>query len=202
MKRLIMAAGIALITSVQLMAVTTDGGSKPCEIKRFASLNLTEAQCNTLKQQHKAMKEKKDAIQKQYPTDCKEKHEAMKKLHEEQRAQTKQVLTADQFAQLEKMHEQKRAEHMDKRVQEMTTQLNLSAEQQKNVKDVLNTQHEKQKANKERYGSNEAELKEANKNLHKETMASMGKILTPEQLTKFKEIKQEHKKKNCAVAPR
>ena len=62
-----------------------------------------------------------------------------------------------------------------KRVEHLTKELGLTAEQQTKVKAIFDTQREKMKA------------------IHDETHASLQAVFTPEQLTKFDAMQEKHK---------
>lgn len=91
---------------------------------------------------------------------------------------------------------------IQKKVDRMTEQLNLSADQQMQVKELLVTQYENRKAIKGKKGemteTEKTEKKEVRKAAKAEYDAKLAGILTPEQNATFQEAKKNKKRKGKA----
>jgi len=78
---------------------------------------------------------------------------------------------------------------VEKRVEKLTTELNLTPDQQKSVKETLEAKREKMK-------SISKDDHEAWRKLTKETNDKINAVLTPEQQKKFATMQKEMKKKH------
>ena len=82
--------------------------------------------------------------------------------------------------------------HFEKMSQKLSTELNLTKEQQEKAKLLREEGHKKI----EPLLKQMKELRKQMDELRKENMENFEKILTPEQLTKFKTLKEEGKKRH------
>ena len=81
--------------------------------------------------------------------------------------------------------------HMDK----MMDQLNLTDDQKAQVKKLHEDGHDQMKQIKSDSSLSAAQKKDKIKQLHQDQMAKMEALLTPEQKTKWEQMKAEHKEK-------
>ena len=117
----------------------------------------------------------------------KSKAEALRKEH---KANTDNILTADQKAQLKKMKEEGKAKHeqMDKqRGEKMKERLGLTDDQSAKMEANRKAMGEKMKAIRENKSLSDEQKKEQMKELFKKQQDNMKSILTEEQLKKMKE---------------
>lgn len=126
-------------------------------------------------------------------TDLEARHEALRaKIHEE----LKNVLTAAQMQQLEEWHknrpqhgpggmnDEERSAHMDRRMERLTAELGLSAEQQGKVRALWETQHAERTAGRrgDRPGAEERQAR------HQAFLEELKQILDAGQFAKFQEL--------------
>ena len=185
-------------------------------------LTLSEKQKEKIKeinlkyaQERQADREKMRAEREQQKAERTDRRTAFKATQDAQMAEYKQVLTAEQFAQLEKTKAE-RAEHRghrrggkrgdharkgkdqnpteraEKQTRKMTEQLGLNDEQSKALQQLNLEYAEKRKALFEKNKDNREANRKEMKQLKDDQKAATSKILTPEQMKQLEEMKPEH----------
>lgn len=107
--------------------------------------------------------------------------------------------TSAVFAQEPIASKQRGEKRVDKAMKEMTEKLSLSADQQSQIKPILEETGKTMKVNREKYKGNHKCMAQARYQTHKASEEKIMALLTPEQQTKFQEEKkkrmEERKKK-------
>jgi Spy/CpxP family protein refolding chaperone len=79
---------------------------------------------------------------------------------------------------------------------DLKTELNLTQEQEGQIKPILEANRSAMKLNREKYKGNAKCMRKAKYQQRKKTRAEIEKILTPEQNQKWKAIKEKRKEEN------
>ncbi|MBI3883809.1 MAG: hypothetical protein HY305_06270 [Sphingobacteriales bacterium] len=162
--------------------------------KVIKALNLTEAQQQQLKANNESFREQMKALDKNEGITVKESRDRKEALVKDKKAKFEALLTPEQKAKLETFKKERTAKHDSmsaKRLEKMKVTLSLSDKQVTALKAHKEATHAKLKAIKENEQLSRTErqaqiaaIREANKN-------SFKTILTPEQLTKWQELKKQ-----------
>lgn len=189
--------------------------------KLTAELNLDKKQQDQVKQllaERSAKAEKfKDSRKDSKTKPTAEEKEAFKKQIETERAandaKMKTILNADQYTKwtaLKKDHQTKGKHHRDMKspqerdqahLQKLTADLNLNADQQKQVSELLSDRStkmamlKKSRGDKKPTDAEKAAMKKQMEEDHKATDAKMKSILNADQYTKWTAIQKEHEDK-------
>ena len=83
----------------------------------------------------------------------------------------------------------------------LTKELNLTTEQQAKVKPILEDQSKQMKATREDTTLTQDQKREKMKQLHDSTHSQINDILTPEQQTKFAQLKEQQKARHEGTKP-
>jgi Spy/CpxP family protein refolding chaperone len=163
----------------------------------LAQLNLTDDQKNEMKvinddfkQQMTELKKSEDKIT---VTEWKSKIATIRKDHHEK---VEKVLTDEQKASLKKMHkEHGKGFRQDKhnRIEEMKKELSLTDEQTAAVEKNLSESLIKMRTVHDDKSLTDDQKKTQYKTLHDQQQESLKSILTPDQWTKFQELKKNHR---------
>jgi periplasmic protein CpxP/Spy len=161
----------------QVQAINLEAVKKADELRASTTLSEDEKH-EAMKAQHKATKEKIDAVlTEEQRTQLKEKHEAMKAEMKEQRDQW-QNATPEQRAQM--------------KTERMAEKLSLTDEQKKKVTDLHLRADKKAEGIRNDKALTDEQRKVAMKEVHQEMRKELKTILTEEQLKQLKEQKHPH----------
>ena len=83
--------------------------------------------------------------------------------------------------------------HRGNRMQKLSQELNLTADQQAKIKPIFQQAHAQAKTIHQDTTLNKDQKKAKFKELHQTTMAQMNEILTPEQQTQLKQLKEQRR---------
>ena len=156
-------------------------------------LSMTAEQKAEMEKLNAGLREKKMSIKANTALNEEQKKAEFKALHQARKEGMKNILTAEQMAQLKAKKQEQREKHKASR-EEFKKELNLSDDQKAKIA-VLNEQmKEKRTAIKANASLSEDQKKEQFKALHTERKTQMKAILTPEQQKLMKEKKGDHKK--------
>lgn len=195
MKKIFIAATALLMATVSLQAQSTTEKTKaphhkgPHGKEQFAKLNLNDEQKKKAKELNESYHKQSAELRKNTTMsvgDFKAKNEALRK---EQHEKMQALLTPEQKTQLASQRKegmQKMKEGQAKHFDKMKSQLGLSDEQSKKIKDSQAGFHSKIKSIREDKALTETQKKEQVKNLSKQQREQMKSILTPDQLQKIK----------------
>jgi Spy/CpxP family protein refolding chaperone len=204
MKKIILSVfALSMFVAVKAQEIPERKSEKPPMMQRkkhhghgmdMKKLNLTEDQKAKFKSQNEAFQKKMEELKKNDGITVKEWKAKAEALRKEHKANTDNILTAEQKGQLEKMKvegKQKR-EAMDKqRGEKMKAHLGLSDAQSAKMEANRKEMGEKMKAIRENKSLSEEQKKEQMKELHKKQKENMKSVLTEEQLKKLKESKHK-----------
>jgi Spy/CpxP family protein refolding chaperone len=206
MKKSLMLAG-ALMMSTLIFAQNDDDsrgdhhkrrGDRGEEMKTV--LSLDDTQYNSIKEINKKYGEKQKALRQDSTMQRDDRFKAHKILQEQRTKEVNKVLTKEQstkWTSYKKERAEKRKAEFEKRSKErdekLKSDLSLSDDQLKKLKDARKSTHEKMKDLHEKKAGD----KEQYKKVRDEHDAKVKSILTPEQYTKMKDMrakKGEHKR--------
>ena len=108
-------------------------------------------------------------------------------------SQSDTTATQQQSQQTGRKHWHHRGKH---RMAMMAKKLNLSQDQQNQLKPIFQKQHEQAKAIKNDNSLTQDQKKEKFQALHQDTMAQVNNILTPEQQQQWEQMRQKHQQGN------
>jgi Spy/CpxP family protein refolding chaperone len=199
MKRSMIVLGALMISSV-IFAQTKDkhrhGGEAGLE-KFKKELSLNDVQYASIKGINKKYAGQFSLLRKDSVTSKTERHTAIKNLRVEKQKEITAVLTADQkmkYEKLKKERSEKRKAQIKTRDEErhakLAKDLSLTVDQAVKVSDANKAFIEKAKALRQNSSGDKASNKEALKKLRKEHDATMQSVLTPDQFTKWKEMRK------------
>ena len=166
--------------------------------KMTEKLELTDAQVPKVRAVFEASQAKRLEIMEKHKGDREAARPEMKALKQNPRAQLDAILTPEQVQTLEQMkkdHKGKRGKHGkrgEKRLERMSAELNLSADQEAQIKTIMQDAGQERKQIIELVGSRE-EAKPELRELHIRTDAKIKEVLNDEQDARFDELKAERK---------
>lgn len=152
----------------------------------FAQLNLTDAQREQMQairrqaaEQGRALRESGD-------------RQAMMALRRSTFEQVRNVLTAQQRAQLEQQRAAHQREMFERRMTRLTERLSLSATQAQQVRGILSHANTQRRALFEQSRLDETDPRPALEALRTRTQAQLGSVLSPEQMSTLGELREQH----------
>jgi Spy/CpxP family protein refolding chaperone len=103
------------------------------------------------------------------------------------------VLTTEQVKKFREMRRQSSGFSVDTRIEQLNTSLNLTDEQKKNIRPILEKEGEKfqNMRSQMQEGQDRSARMESFRKIREETDAEIIKILTPEQVKKYKEMQEQ-----------
>jgi Spy/CpxP family protein refolding chaperone len=158
------------------------------------ALNLTEDQKAKFKTQNENFHKQLEDLKKNDDItvrDWKQKAEAIRNARKES---MQSILTSDQKAQIQKMKEQGKArnEDMAKRMQDrMKTELNLTPDQSSKLETNHKAISEEMQKIRDNSSLTDEQKREQMKTLHQKQKENLKSILTPEQMEKMKQRRQD-----------
>jgi len=162
---------------------------------QLKNLNLTEEQKAKFKASNEKFRNQMAELKKNDNITVREwkaKSESIRNAHKEE---LKNILTADQKAQMKKMKEEGKAkqEDLQKRMADrMKTNLNLTPEQSAKLDASRNEMRAEMTRIRDNKSLTEQQKKEQMMQLHKKQKENLQSILTAEQLEKMKEARKNH----------
>ena len=167
-------------------------------------LELTDAQVPQVRAVFESSQAQRHEIMQKYKGDREAARTELKALKQSTRAQLEGVLTADQVQKLEQLkkdHKGKRhgkrgkhGKHGHKRFEKMSAELNLSAEQETQVKAIMKDARQEREEISSLVGSRE-EAKPELRELGIRTDARIKEVLSDEQDARFDELKAQRKER-------
>ena len=167
-------------------------------------LNLTQQQQDQLKPVFEKQHQQMLAIRNDASLSQDQKKEKIQALHQDTQAQIKGVLTPEQqtqWAQMKAQGKQHMAGHRKEMGARLAQKLNLSAQQQEQLKPVFQKQHEQARAIWQDNSLTQDQKKEKMQALHQETQAQLNSILTPEQQQQMQQMRQNFREHHHGQAP-
>ena len=166
--------------------------SKKAEMK--ASLNLTEEQSKAWDDIHSSFKAQMETLKSKEGLSDDERRRAAKEVRAEQRTAILDLLTDEQEVILNEQKRNHRKEKQKRHKQKMSEELQLTPEQEKQMKDVNQRYQEQIKAVKADESLTDEQKKSTIKNLKSEKKEVVKSLLTEEQQAKMEELKKNKKK--------
>jgi Spy/CpxP family protein refolding chaperone len=162
-------------------------------------INFSEAQKAQLKANRESSKQQMMELNKNENITVKEYKARREAIHNSQKEQMDKLLTPEQKNQLaqNKMELQKKHEiNAAKRMDKMKTNLNLSDDQMNQLKANRDASKAKIKAIKENNQLSQTEKKAQLMTLKEAQKKNLQQVLTPEQMTKMEEMRNNHEEKS------
>jgi Spy/CpxP family protein refolding chaperone len=165
-----------------------------------SKLNLSQQQQDQLKPILEKQRQEMQAIRKDTSLTSDQKKQKFRVLHQDFQNQVNGVLTPEQQQQWQqlKAHGKQRHEHMGAR---MAQKLNLSAQQQDQIKPLIQKQREQARAIWQDSSLTQDQKKQKMQALHQETQAQMNTILTPEQQQQMQQMRESFKQRRHGQTP-
>jgi Spy/CpxP family protein refolding chaperone len=196
--------GICLATFVTVGAFAQDQGQPGFSDHHYghhrfndmAQLNLTDQQKSELKTINEDFRQQMTDLKKNEDITVREWKSKMETIRKDHRDKVQSVLTDDQKASLKKMMQEHKAEmkkHGAKRLEQMKKDLNLTDDQVASLKKSHEDMAQKFKAIRDDKSLSEDQKKAQLKDLREQQQNSLKSILTPDQLQKLQQEKQERK---------
>ena len=207
MKRIITMSAILLAVAASVQAQDTTMTKQHMHHKMekgrqdhmMKDLNLTNAQKEQMKANRQSFKKQMDELKNNDKLTREERNTRRKALMQQQHEQMQSILTAEQKEKMKAANKDRMKDHgaMEKKQrEEMKTQLGLTAEQDRKLAEMHKANMEKMKAIRDNKSLTEDAKKEQMKALKQQQEEAMKSILTPEQVSKMKEMhKGQHHQK-------
>ena len=162
--------------------------------KMMQDLNLTAEQQTQMKTLHEDMMQQRNAIQNDASLSADQKKDKMKELRQTQMQKMNAILTPDQQAKMKTFRKEGKQNHqMRKGSPQMMQQLDLTADQQTQMKALHETMQQQRNAIKNDASLSADQKKDKMKELHQTQMEKVNTILTPEQQAKMKAFREQRK---------
>jgi Spy/CpxP family protein refolding chaperone len=168
------------------------------------SLNLTQPQQDQLKPIFEKQRQQVQAIRQDTSLSQDQKKQKIDALRQDSQAQIKGILTPEQQQQWEQMKAQgkeRMGEHRKDMAARMAEKLNLSAQQQEQLKPILQKQHEQAKAIWQDSALTKDQKKEKMQALRQQTKSQMDAVLTPEQQQQMEQMRQNFRQHRHGGGP-
>lgn len=187
-----------ILTGVFVTALAFGATAQSSDVKKKEHAQQMKKELGLSAEQETSMKAIKDkyhpqikAIKENTSLTKEQKQAKIKPLKESKQAEIKSVLTPDQYTKFQELKKNKpHAKHKDK----VLDKLDLTDDQQSKMKALNQEYHPKMKAIRTNASLADTEKKKQIKALKKNKDSEIGKILTPEQLKKYKELKKQQRK--------
>lgn len=163
-------------------------------------LNLSQQQQDQLKPIFEKQREQMQAIRKDTSLSTEQKKQKFEDLHQDFQTQVNGVLTPAQQQQWQQLRAEgkQRPEEMGAR---MAQKLNLSAQQQEQIKPLMQKQREEAKAIWQDNSLTQDQKKQKMQALRHETQAQMNTILKPEQQQQMQQMRENFRQHRHGHAP-
>ncbi len=161
------------------------GGAQHLPLKE---LELSDAQRDAFRKQRESFKQRMDVLKKEENITVKEWKSRMENLRKENLSVMQNILTSEQKTKMSEL----RRKTQDRQMQGIKKQLNLTEDQLSQLKKQRAATQKQLQAIRENNTLTETDKKEATRKLMKEQKESFGKLLTPEQKAKQKEMRPPH----------
>jgi Spy/CpxP family protein refolding chaperone len=163
-------------------------------------LNLSQQQQDQLKPIMEKQRQEIQAIRKDTSLTADQKKQKFQALHQDFQNQMNGVLTPEQQQQWQQMKAQGKQRH-EKMGERMAQKLNLSAQQQEQIKPLMQKQREQARAIWQDSSLTQDQKKQKMQALHQETQAQMNTILTAEQQQQMQQMRGQFKQRRHGHAP-
>ncbi len=167
-------------------------------------LNLTQQQQDQLKPVFQKQHEQVQAIRKDSSLTEDQKKQKIAALRQDTQAQINNVLTPEQQQQWEQMKanaKQRAGNRHEQMGARMAEKLNLSAQQQEQLKPIWQKQREQAKAIWQDNSLTQDQKREKMKALHQDTQSQVNAILTPEQQQQLQQMRQNSRQHRHGSGP-
>ncbi len=159
-------------------------------------LNLTQQQQDQLKPIFQSTRDQAKAIKNDTTLSADQKQAKLKALHEQTKSQVNGILTPEQqqqMAQMRAFNKGKREGRRGAMGQMMAQKLNLSAQQQDQLKPIMQKQRETAKSIWQDNSLTQDQKKQKMQALHQDTQAQVNAILTPDQQQQWQQMRENFK---------
>jgi Spy/CpxP family protein refolding chaperone len=168
-------------------------------------LNLSQQQQDQLKPIFQKQREQMQAIRKDTTLTADQKKQKIEALHQEFQPQVNGVLTPEQQQQWQQVKAQGKPQLEERRQAmgsaRMAQKLNLSAQQQEQIKPLMEKRREQAKAIWQDNSLTADQKKQKMQALNQETRAQMNTILTPEQQQQMQQMRENFKQRRHGHGP-
>jgi Spy/CpxP family protein refolding chaperone len=161
--------------------------------KMAQELNLSQQQQDQLKPMFEKQREQAKAIWQDNSLAQDQKKQKLQALHQDFQSQVNGVLTPAQQQQMAQMHKEHMTEGRQHFGERMAQKLNLSQQQQDQLKPILEKQREQAKAIWQDNSLTQEQKKEKMQAIRKDTQAQLNTILTPEQQQQWQQMRENMK---------
>lgn len=167
-------------------------------------LNLTQQQQDQLKPIFEKQHEQVQAIRQDASLSEDQKKQKIEALHQDAQAQIKGILTPEQQQQWEQKKaqgKQRMAGHRKQMGARMAQKLNLTAQQQEQLKPIFQKQHEQAKAVWQDNSLTQDQKKQKMQALRQDMKSQMDAVLTPEQQQQMQQMRQNFRQHRHGQGP-
>jgi Spy/CpxP family protein refolding chaperone len=168
-------------------------------------LNLTQQQQDQLKPIFEKQREQAKAIKQDTSLSADQKKQKFDALRQDTQTQLNSVLTPEQqqqWAQMKAQHQEHKGERGEKMGgARLAEKLNLSQQQQDQLKPIMEKQREQAKAIWQDNSLSQDQKKQKMQALHQDTRTQMNAILTPEQQQQMQQMRQNFKQHRHGQGP-
>ena len=163
--------------------------------KLAEDLQLTEEQQAKVREMQENFKVRAKKIKADESTSDEVKKSQMKELKQNKKEQFRAILTKDQIVKLEALKTEKQEARKEKKVTKLASDLELNEEQQKKVRELIDSFELKAKKVREDESLSDEDKKSQAKELKKNHKEQIKAILTADQLVKLETLQAERKEK-------
>lgn len=166
------------------------------QMERMAQkLNLSEQQKDQLKPILQQSREQAKATKDDTSLTQEQKREKLQTLRQQTRSQVNGVLTPAQQQQMAQLREERIAQRHEQVGKRMAEKLNLSQQQQDQLKPIFEKQREQAKAIWQDNSLTQDQKREKFQSLRQETRLQMNQVLTPEQQQQLQQMREQRKQR-------